>query len=242
MSVRRIALPATLTVASLEALSLSLDEAAADGEARGWVLHGTATGVFCRGMDMTVFAEGSVDASVSLRQFASCISRLRRAPRPTIAVVDGEVMGGGVGLAAACDVVIATPSSTFALPEALFGLLPGVVLPVLIERLTPQQARLMTLRGRTHDAAWAEKHGLADEIVPADQLERAASRTMRELSRTSPARVLGLRSWIHELVNLEPDAALARGAAVTANLVRDPEVREAVRTFVEDGTPPWVGR
>jgi len=241
MSVRRIALPASLTVTSLSALSTSLDEAAADGEARGWVLHGVA-GTFCRGMDMTVFAEGSVDASVSLRQFASCISRLRRAPRPTIAVVDGEVMGGGVGLAAACDVVLATPSSTFALPEALFGLLPGVVLPTLIERLTPQQARLMTLRGRAHDAAWAQRSGLVDEIVAAEDLERVAGRTARELARTSPARVIGLRSWMHELVNLEPDAALARGAALTAGLVRDPDVREAVRCFVEDGTPPWVGR
>lgn len=241
MSVRRIALPPSLTVASLEALSTSLDEAAADGEARGWVLHGSA-GVFCRGMDMAVFAEGSVDASVSLRQFASCISRLRRAPRPTIAIVDGEVMGGGVGLAAACDVVIASPGSTFALPEALFGLLPGVVLPVLIERLSVQQARLMTLRGRTHDAEWALKSGLIDEITRADQLERAAARNARELSRTVPARVLGLRSWLAELVNLEPDAALARGAAVTANLLRDREVREAVRTFVEDGVPPWMAR
>src|SRR5262249_37728574 len=67
-------------------------------------------------------------------------------------------------------------------------------------------------------------------------------RAARELMRAAPARVLGLRSWLFELANLEADAALTRGAAVTANLARDPEVKATVRRFVEEGTPPWVGR
>jgi enoyl-CoA hydratase/carnithine racemase len=241
MSVRRIALPESLSVASLEALAVALEEAAADADARVWVLVGTPA-TFCRGMDLGAMAGDGVDASVSLRQFAACISRLRRAPRPTIAAVQGEAMGGGLGIAAACDVVLATPDTKVALPEALFGLLPGVILPVICERMAPQKARLLALRGRAHDAAWAERHGLVDEIVPAAELEKAIGRMAKELSRVAPARVLGLRSWLHELANLEPDAALTRGAAVTASLTRDPEVRETIRRFVEDGTPPWVGR
>lgn len=255
MSLRRIALPETLTVASLEALDAALDAASSDPEARVWLLHGSAS-TFNRGMDLSAMSGDGVDASVSLRQFAACLARIRKAPRPTVAVVQGEAMGGGVGILAACDLVLASPEATFALPEALFGLLPGVILPVLCERMPAQKARLMALRGRTHDAAWAREAGLVDEIAPdpslargpsdrdaaSADLERAAGRAARELMRAAPARVLGLRSWLFELANLEADAALTRGAAVTANLARDPEVKATVRRFVEEGTPPWVGR
>jgi enoyl-CoA hydratase/carnithine racemase len=238
---RRIALPPSLTVASLDALTGALDEAAADAEARVWVLEGTP-GVFCRGMDLSALSAEGGDAAVSLQRFAACLGRLRNAPRPTIALCDGEVMGGGIGLAAACDVVVATARSTFGLPEILFGLLPGAVLPVLLERLTPHAARLLTMRGHAHDAAWALAHGLVDELVAEGALDRAASAAARELGRAAPARILGLRTWIQEIAPLGADAALTRGAALTAGFTREPAVREAVRAFVEDGTPPWLNR
>jgi enoyl-CoA hydratase/carnithine racemase len=115
-----------------------------------------------------------------------------------------------------------------------------VVLPVLLERMTPQKARLMVLRGLRCSAAWAREQGLVDEIVPAEALGEAATRAGRELSRVAPPRVLGLRSWVAELAHLESDAALARGAWVTADLLRDPAVRANVQRYLEDGTPPWA--
>jgi enoyl-CoA hydratase/carnithine racemase len=239
MTVRRIALPESLTAASLDALASALDDASSDADASAWSLAGSES-AFCRGMDLSAMV--GADASDALGRFAKCVARLRRAPRPTIAIVHGDALGGGVGLAAACDVVLAAPSTTFALPEALFGLLPGVILPVLLERMTPQKARLFALRGRAHDAEWARASGLVDEIVPAADLDRAAARHARELGRAAKPRVLGLRSWIFEIAELEADGALTRGAAVTASLVKEPEVQEAVRRFVEDGTPPWMAQ
>lgn len=241
MSLRRIALPESLNAASLDALTASLDEAASDAGARAWIFAGSPK-TFCRGMDLSAMVGEGADAATSLARFAAVIARIRRAPRPTIAIVEGDALGGGVGLAAACDVVLAAPTTTFALPEALFGLLPGVILPVLLERMTAQRARLFALRGRAHDASFALASGLVDEIVPAGELERAASRHARELGRAAKDRVLGLRSWIFEIAELEADGALTRGAAVTASLVDDPDVQHAVRRFVEDGTPPWMDR
>lgn len=241
MTLHRITLPESLTVASLEALVSSLEAAVADTDARAWALVGSDK-TFCRGMDLAAMVGEGADAGSSLSRFATCVAHLRRAPRPTIAVVLGDALGGGVGLAAACDVVLCAPQTTFALPEALFGLLPGVILPVLLERMTPQRARLFALRGRAHGAEWARESGLVDEIVAAEELDRAAARVAKELGRAAPERVLGLRSWIFEIAELEADGALSRGAAVTAGLVGEPEVQEAVRRFVEDGTPPWMDR
>lgn len=241
MTLRRIALPESLSASSLDALTRALDEAAADADASAWILHGSAR-TFCRGMDLSAMVGEGADAGAALGRFASAIARIRRAPRPTIAIVEGEALGGGVGIAAACDVVLAAPETTFALPEALFGLLPGVILPVLLERMTAQRARLFALRGRAHDAAFALASGLVDEIVPREGLERAASRHAKELGRAAKERVLGLRSWIFEIADLDADGALVRGASVTASLVQEPDVQEAVRRFVEDGTPPWISR
>jgi enoyl-CoA hydratase/carnithine racemase len=193
-------------------------------------------------MDLAAMSGEGSDPSRALRRFAEVMARLRRAARPTIAVVRGEAQGGGVGLAAACDVVLATEETTFALPEALFGLLPGVILPVIAERIGPHKARLMTLRGRAHDAAWARQAGLVEEIVPAGEMERAVTRAARDLGRVAPARVADLRRWMLDFPRLSGEEALFRGGEITAALVGDPEVRETVRRFVEDGTPPWIGR
>jgi enoyl-CoA hydratase/carnithine racemase len=240
LAVLRIALPESLGRASLDALGDALEAAAADPQAGAYVLHGDRPGVFCRGMDLDGTVQEGADPSASLRRFAACLSRLRRAPRPTIAVVDGDALGGGVGIAAACDLVLASPSASFSLPEALFGLLPGVVMPVLLERMAPQKARLLALRGLRVTASWAREQGLVDEIVPSEELDRAASRAARDLARVAPTRVLGLRSWLAEIPHLESDAALSRGAGVTSDLLRDPAVRERVRRYLEDGTPPWA--
>lgn len=238
MSMRTVHVPETLTLASLEALDASLEEALSDRDATVWALVGGPR-VFCRGMDLASAFSAQADIAAALRRFAGCLSRIRRAPRPTLAIVAGQALGGGVGIAAACDLVVASPDATFGLPEALFGLLPGAVLPVLVERMTPQKARLLALSGVTRNALWARDNGLADEIVPTADLRRARDRLARELARVWPRSVSALRGWLCELSGLAPDAALARGAGVTAGLARDEAVKQAVRAFVEEGAPPW---
>jgi enoyl-CoA hydratase/carnithine racemase len=240
VTAHRIALPEALTLASLDALASALDRAAADSTAGVWVLHGSAKGVFCRGMDLSELAGMDGDVSQGPRVFTACLERLGRAARPTIALVDGETIGGGIGLAAACDLVVATPASTFALPETLFGILPAIVMPVLLERLTPQKARLLALAGTKRTAAWAREHELVDDVIEASELGRYESRAVRDLSRSAPRAVVALRSWVEEIAGLESrKTALARGLAITAELVNDASIRETVRRFVEEGQPPW---
>lgn len=232
-----VPVPESLGAESLARLDLALAAAEERRDAAVWVLRGSPE-VFCRGMDFAALA-GVDDAYPWLRRFAAVLARLRSAPRPTVAVVDGEVVGGGVGIAAACDWVLATERSRFALPEALFGLLPGVVLPVLLDRMTPQRARLLVLQGVSRSAEGARGEGLVDEVVSAEALEGAARRAARGLSRVSSARVRGLRRWSEEAAHLAATEALTRGAALTAELLGEPSVRAGLERFLESGTPPW---
>ena len=117
MTLHRITLPESLTVASLEALVSSLEAAVADTDARAWALVGSDK-TFCRGMDLAAMVGEGADAGSSLSRFATCVAHLRRAPRPTIAVVLGDALGGGVGLAAACDVVLCAIPARYLTPTS----------------------------------------------------------------------------------------------------------------------------
>ncbi len=240
MGLARVLVPRVLGPAALTELSAAFARGAEDPETRVVALVG-AGGVFCHGMDLAHMVEGAA-AGESLRAFAELLARVRGAGRPTLAVVDGEAVGGGVGLAAACDLVLATPRASFALPEALFGILPGVVMPVLLERMTRQAARLLVLSGASRTADWAAAHGLVDELVAPEALPSRTNRLVRELSRVPTRRVLGLRRWIGELEGLGVEVGLARGAAVTAALIDEPATRAGVQAFLEQGVPPWQPR
>jgi enoyl-CoA hydratase/carnithine racemase len=241
MPPHRIALPPTLGTESLAALGAELERLGADADSGPWILHG-ADGTFCRGMDLAGMSSSTDDAPPGPRAFAECLALLRSAPRPTIALVDGAVLGGGIGIAAACDVVLATPRSTFGLPEALIGLLPAIVMPLLLERLTPQRARLLALSGASRDASWALAAGLVDEIVAEDAIDKRAARVARDLGRVGPRAVRELRGLVDEARLLSAEAALDRGVARTTAAVADPVTRENVRRFVEDGELPWSPR
>jgi enoyl-CoA hydratase/carnithine racemase len=186
--------------------------------------------VFCRGMDFTATASESTDDGVAA--FARCIRAIRTAGKPVIAAVDGIALGGGVGIAAAADLLLATPRATFGLPEVLFGLVPGVVMPILLERLRPQQARLFALSARSRSAGEAERLGLVDAVV--SDLAAAIRRSTRELSRARPAAVAALKRLTLDA------AAVERGAAHTSRLLRSPAVLAAVQTFTETEELPWL--
>ena len=231
-----ITLPKTLTRSGLAELVSALGTAPRDEGV--WVLGGCSERVFCAGMDLDDVTNDD-DVNLSIGAYARCLDLLRRARRPTIAFVDGEVTGGGVGLAAACDLVLATPRATFALPESLFGLLPSLVLPVLVERVTLQLARSMALSAGSIDAKRALHIGLVDAIVESSAAPAELAARARILARVDGERVEQLRRWMLELPQLSWPVQMAHGAALTASLVREPRTRARIRRFLDEGLPPW---
>lgn len=149
----------------LAALEAALAAAVADRRP-ALVLSGDG-GVFCTGMDLAaVTALAAGQATRPLHEaFARVLARLGDMPVLTIALVDGEALGGGLALAAACDVVIATDAARFGLPEALWGLLPANAAPVVARRSGVQAARRLALTTEAVDADTARLLGLADYRV-----------------------------------------------------------------------------
>jgi enoyl-CoA hydratase/carnithine racemase len=202
------------------------------------VLEGTG-GVFCRGLALDTLADGRAVAA-SVRAFAGCLEALRLAAWPSIAVVDGEALGGGLGLAAACDVVLATPRSTFGLPELLFGLLPAIVLPVLLERVPAQRLRLLALRAHSLAADEARALGLVDDLVAAEALPRATRRWVRTLSRPNTQAVALLKRYTAEAQPPGLGRRLQRGARLTARRLRERDVLAGARRLADGELAPWL--
>ncbi|MFO0722482.1 MAG: enoyl-CoA hydratase-related protein [Myxococcota bacterium] len=191
---------------------------------------------FCTGLDLGGLEElPRQSQSFALQDFMACLMTLRRAAVPVVALVEGVALGGGLGLAAAADYVLASPSARFGLPEVLFGLSPAMILPILEERMTAQRVRRLGLAGASIDASAAQAWGLVDEIAdpPADAL----SRVVRSYRRASSVGVQELKRHPHDVGRLT--WGIEQGMRITQEALDDPTVRARLRRFLESEGLPW---
>ena len=139
----------------IEELARVFNEIAADDAVRVMVLTGAGK-VFCAGADlnwMKRVAGYSYDENLEdARVFAKMLESLYRLPKPTIAMVNGACMGGGVGLISACDVVVASTEAVFALREILLGIAPATISPYVLRKMGERWAHDYFLTGRKFDA------------------------------------------------------------------------------------------
>src|SRR3954467_11850142 len=142
----------------------ALAAALADDAVRVVVLDHTGR-VFCAGMDLAEAAGGAVEEQ-GVREFPELLEAIWTSPKPVVAVVRGPARAGGIGLLAACDVVVAGESATFAFSEVRLGLWPAVISAVVLPRMLPHLAHRLMLTGEVFDAATAAAGGLVDVAVP----------------------------------------------------------------------------
>lgn len=219
--------------------------AAAEQSARCRVIViDSSPGVFCKGMDLEfLVAHAGEDQTEKLLDYARCMEALRASSKVVVCQVDGQAMGGGVGLVAAADVVLATARSSFALPECVFGLIPAMVLPLLYERMPVQKARWMALSSRGIKASQALDLGLVDELVEGPiQLEQATRKILKRLLRASPRAVARLKRYASEIATASRVEGLELGAQRTAADLLDLETIAAVKGFMAGEVPPWFER
>ena len=237
-----VRLPAVLNRSSVQDLRHALDEAAAAADAGRLpvVLVGHDDDLFCEGMDIAAASAEDEPADV-LHNFAACLQTLRFGRAPALCVVRGKASGGGVGLAAACDGVLASPEASFGLPELLFGLTPAIILPYLLERMPPQKVRWMALTSQRLTADEALRAGLVDAVERADAGPRVLRSWIRRLQRVGRDTV---SIWKRACVGSEQDSkrldSAAQGVNMTLARLRDPDVRDRIRAFADEGDLPWV--
>ena len=203
------------------------------------VVQGAGEQTFCRGLSFEEDGAGAVDPVTrddGLADFEAAVLALVKSSTPSVASVRGDAMGGGLGIACACDVVIAAESVRFGLPEPLFGLIPGLVLPLIRARIGGPALRRLALGGESIDAQEALRLGLVDEVVSPDALEGRVSVWVRRLARAEPRAVARLKSWLAELDHLERE--VARGRVHLVELLGSEVVQRRVSRF-QRGLAPW---
>jgi enoyl-CoA hydratase/carnithine racemase len=191
---------------------------------------------FCEGLDLELLAEGSDDSCrETVSRYGELLAALDQEPRPVIVLVNGPALGGGVGLAAVADLVLATEESRFALPEVLLGLIPAMVFPVLARRVGLQRARLLALSGRTLSAEEALQWGLVDEL--ASDLGASLSRYYRRLARMDRDATRTMKVLANKHFSLS-DHYRTDALASFTDLLASHSTRSRLRRVVE-GEPAW---
>jgi methylglutaconyl-CoA hydratase len=168
------------------------------------------------------------------------VSAIWGLPVPTLAIVQGPAMAGGVGLVAACDLVVASEAASFALPEPKRGLTAAMVTPVLVHRVGSAAAGSLLLSGRAWDALTALRRGLCDDVVPADGLTIAADELIASVLTGAPQALAitkaNWRAWSapHVLKQLEEAVTASAKARETD------DAQEGRQAFLEKRDPRWV--
>ena len=221
----------------------ALDALARDPAARVVLLAGKGKS-FSAGADLAWMrrmagyseAENEADAGA----LAGLLHRLDSLPKPTVALVQGAAIGGGVGLVAACDMAIAAEGAEFALSEVRLGLIPAVISPYVVAAIGPRAARRYALTAERFDAARAAALGLVDKVVPADSLLAEGAALAAVLARNGPEAMADAKALIAHVAGRPIDAGLrAETARRIARRRASAEGREGVAAFLEKRKPGW---
>ena len=173
----------------IEGLLAAMDALSTKPELRVVLVRGNGKH-FQAGADLSwarSVARGSPQENVhASRITAEAVDRLNRLPVPTVALVQGGCFGGGTGIVAACDVVIAADNALFSISEVRWGLTAAIIVPQLCDAISVRQVRRYALTGERFGAAEAQRIGLVHQVVPADRLAAAGEEMVGRLLENGP--------------------------------------------------------
>jgi methylglutaconyl-CoA hydratase len=225
------------------ALSRTFDDLAQDASVRAIVLSGTGT-VFCGGADIS-WMRSSLDLSYEQNiEDARAMSDMFRAidacPKPVIAKIHGAALGGGAGLAAVCDIVIASADAIFGFTEVKLGIIPAVISPFVLAKIGASNARALFLTGERFDAKRAHHIGLVHEVVVADTLDVSIERIVNEILSAGPRAVATAKA----LIPVVREASYEESRDLTAEAIAmqrtSAEGQDGLRAFLERRKASWI--
>ena len=231
-----------------EAMIGEIDAAFADaaGDAAVRVVVLAARGkAFSAGADIAWMrrqSEAAEDANVEdARRFAGMLHRIASCPKPTIARVHDACMGGGVGLACACDFVLASGDARFAVSEARFGIIPAVIAPYLIAAVGVRQAKRLALATAPVAASEALAIGLVHEVADIEVLEARVEALARQLRAGGPRAMAEIKTLYGRLAAAGIDEGVRELTARTIARIRGTdEAREGFAAFLEKRPAGWA--
>ena len=173
---------------------------------------------------------------------AKMLKQLWDLPALTVALVEGGAFGGGAGLAAVCDLALATAESRFSFSEVRLGLIPATISPYVVAAIGPRAARGLFATGQVFDAGHALRIGLVGEVVAdAAALDAAMTRIGADILACAPGAVADAKLLVGDVFAQEIDHRLMEETARRIAAVRvRPEGQEGVRAFLERRKPAWA--
>lgn len=221
----------------------ALDTVANDDRVRLVVLRGRGRH-FCGGADLAWMQESvKLDYQGNLndaQQLAELLYNLHQLKKPTLAIVQGAAFGGGVGLAACCDMVLAAEDAQFCLSEVRIGLIPATIGPFVTKAIGQRAATRYAMTAERFSGIRARELGLVDETYPAAELDDEAEAWIANLLNNSPAALVACKALFHEIGagELTPERRHYTEAAI-ARIRISPEGQEGLQAFLEKRKPAW---
>ena len=210
------------------------------------VVLSAAGPAFCAGMDlqeMQATAQQPDSAEIWQRDsdlYRQVVESLFLLPCPTLGVVQGPVLAGGVGLVLACDLVIGSDAASFALPEPKRGITASMVAPLLIHRIGSSAAAWMLLSGQTISAAEARQCGVIHKLVSADTLAEGTAETINSILTGAPGALRVTKQQLLQEVSGPLRAAWDTASQLSAKSRAQPEAREGLQAFLEKRKANWM--
>src|SRR5271156_81474 len=222
-------------------LRLTFEELGGDARVRAIVLEGAGK-VFCGGADIewmrSSLALGREENLEDARALSRMLRTIDRCPKPVIGRIHGAALGGGAGLAAVCDVAIASAGTVFGFTETKLGIMPAVISPFVLAKIGASHARALALTGERFSAERALTIGLVHEVVPGEaELDPAIARIKREITSASPTAIAATKALFARVIESVYDETLDITAEAIAQQRTSPEGQDGLRAFLEKRPP-----
>jgi methylglutaconyl-CoA hydratase len=230
---KRNALSAEIVVG----LGAHLQEAIADDRVRVIVLTG-AGAAFCAGADLK--SGGVSPGGDAENPFVTLLKTIWEAPKPVIGRINGHAFGGGIGLAAACDISLAADSAMFSFSEVRIGVIPAMISVVVIPKLGIHNTMWLFLTGERFSAQRAAELGLIHRAIPAPDLDRAVEDVVGLIRLGGPNAIREAKQLVRRVPELSMDEAFRYTSKKIGELFTGDEAAEGMLAFLEKRKPKWA--
>jgi enoyl-CoA hydratase len=224
-------------------LGEAADIVARDPEVKGVIVTG-GEGDFAAGGDIKEMASKyAPDMLTAYGADLSGFEKLERIPKPVVAAVSGYALGGGTELALVCDMIVASETAVFGLPEITLGIIPGAGGTQRLPRLIgPNKAKEMIFTGSFYKAQEALNMGLVNKVVPVDALMDEAKALLRKCTRQGGVALACAKACVNEGMNTDLNSGLAYERKCFSLLFSTEDQKEGMGAFVEKRKPQFKGR
>jgi methylglutaconyl-CoA hydratase len=229
---------------SISELALAFDELGQNELVRAIVLAANGP-AFCAGADLNWMKKmagySQEENEADAMRLADMLRTIYYSPKPVVAKVQGDCYAGGMGLVAACDIVVASEAANFCLSEVKLGLIPATISPYVVMAIGEQASRRYFLTAERFSALEAKRLGLVHELVVPEQLDTAVNGIVTALLANSPNAVREAKKLVRDIAGMPiDDPLLADTAGRIAAIRASDEGREGVASFLEKRKPKWL--